>query len=167
MLGHWISSSASRLCIDCGCDLNVWKLQHFSKHTLHFYKQDATYNLWAFQVFVGIFRTVSFSLYPKHRLNLSPVQTQLLVKVFKAVASLTCMSSCFRLSVRPSWTAAAAAVRSVSPPRLRARQAPPNWRRPMRRPSSSTRLKRRRPSCPSPARAIGPSLTISPSLPPS
>lgn len=74
--------------------------------------------------------------------------------------SLTSVLSCFRLLVRPSWTAAVAAARSVSQPQLRAHQAPPrsNWSQPMRRPSSSTKLKTLRPSCPSPARATGPSL---------
>lgn len=77
----------------------------------------------------------------------------------KAIKAPNILFFCFRHSVRPSWTAAAAAVRNVSPPQLRAHQAPPrsNWRPPMRRPSSSTRLKTLQPSCQSPARATGPS----------
>lgn len=60
----------------------------------------------------------------------------------------------FRLSAKPSWTAAAAAARSVSQPQLKALQAPPrsNSRGPMRRPSSLIRLKTRQRSCPSLAR---------------
>lgn len=65
------------------------------------------------------------------------------------------LSCCFRLSVRSSWTAAAAAVRSVSPPRLKHRPAPPrsNSRRLRTRPSSLTKRKTLQLFCPSPARA--------------
>lgn len=61
----------------------------------------------------------------------------------------------FRLWARCSWTAAAAAVRNVSQPRLRGRPAPPrpSCRPPPRRPSSLTRRKTRQPFCPRPARA--------------